>query len=193
MITLHEIDTAPENSRPTLAAVENANGFVPNVFKALANSPSTLNGFAALLGANDNGTLSPTERQIVQLAASIENGGAYCVAGHTTFAESVGVASETIAAVRDGTPLADARYQALVDFTRTLIHARGHVTDSEIAAFVAAGFGQAQILEVIAGVALKTVTNYVGSVFDLPLDVQFAAQAWAPAGNAGNRAVIAAA
>ncbi len=178
MIALHDENTAPESSKPTLAAVHQANGFIPNLFRALANSPSTLNGFAALLQANDGGTLSPAERQIVQIVASIENQGTYCVAGHSTFAENIGMSPETITALREGRQLADKRYQGLADFTRALVRNRGHVTDDHIAAVEASGFGTEQIFEIITGVALKTITNYVGSVFDLPLDVQFQEQAW---------------
>jgi len=183
MIELHDQQTAPEGSKPLLSAVNEANGFTPNVFRALANSPSTLMGFAALLEANDGGTLSPAERQIVQIAASMENRGDYCVAGHSTFAENIGMPIETIAAIRENRQLTDARYQGLVDFTRAMVRDRGHVTGADVAAFEAAGFGSEQIFEVIAAVALKTITNFVGSVFDLPLDLQFEAQAWSPSGD----------
>ena len=140
--------------------------------------PPSLNGFAALLEANDGGTLSPAERQIVQIVASIENQGTYCVAGHSTFAENIGMPPETITAIREGRQLVDERYQGLTDFTRTLVRNRGQVTDDDKAALEAAGFGTEQIFEIIVGVALKTITNYVGSVFELPLDVQFQEQAW---------------
>ncbi len=183
MIELHDENTAPESSRPTLAAVNQANGFTPNMFRALANSPSSLNGFMALLEENDSGTLSPAERQIVQITASIENEGEYCVAGHSTFAERIGMPIETVLAIRQGHPLADKRYQGLVDFTRALVRNRGHVTDNDRASLEASGFRTEQIFEIIVGVALKTITNYVGSVFDFPLDVQFQAQAWVPQRN----------
>jgi uncharacterized peroxidase-related enzyme len=183
MIKLHDQETAPERSKPTLAAVDRANGFTPNLFRALANSPSTLNGFAALLEANDGGTLSPAERQIVQMTASIENQGEYCVAGHSTFAAGIGMPLETIVAIREGRRLADKRYQGLVDFTRVLVRNRGQITDDDKAAFEASGFGTEQMFEVIAGIALKTITNFVGSVFGLPLDAQFQAQAWSPNGD----------
>lgn len=182
MINLHDHHTAPERAKQILAAVNSANGFTPNVFRALANSPSTLAGFTALLEANDGGTLSPMERQIVQLAASIENQGSYCVAGHSAFSASMGLPAEPIEAIRNGRPLADKRYQGLVDFTRALVRNRGHVTDDDRAAFEASGFAAEQIFEVIAGIALKTITNYVSSVFDLPLDPQFQSQAW-PTGD----------
>ena len=180
MIKLHDQESAPEGSKATLAAVNRANGFTPNLFRALANSPSTLNGFAALLEANDGGTLSPAERQIVQLTASVENQGEYCVAGHSAFAAKIGMPDETVMAIREGRQLADKRYRGLVDFTRALVRNRGHVTADDKAAFEASGFSPDQMFEVIAGVALKTITNFVGGVFDLPLDIQFQAQAWPP-------------
>jgi uncharacterized peroxidase-related enzyme len=178
MIALHDQDTAPQGAKPILAAVDRANGFTPNMFRALANSPSTLSGFVAFLEANDGGTLSPMERQIVQLVASIENQGVYCVAGHSSFAQRMGLPVEPIAAIREGRQLSDKRYQGLADFTRAVVRNRGHVTAEDKADFEASGFRAEQIFEVIAGIALKTVTNYVGSVFGLPLDGQFQAQAW---------------
>ena len=183
MIKLYDPDTAPVSSKATLTAVNAANGFTPNMFGALANSPSTLNGFAALVEANDGGTLSPAERQIVQITASMENQGEYCVAGHSTFAARIGMPLETIMAIREYRSLPDKRYQGLVDFTRALVRNRGHVTNDDKAAFEASGFGTEQIFEVIAGVALKTITNFVGSVFDLPIDAQFQAQVWVPNGD----------
>jgi alkylhydroperoxidase family enzyme len=105
------------------------------------------------------------------------------VAGHSAFAARIGMPPDTIAAIRDGRPLPDQRYQALVDFTRVLVRRRGQVTDDDMAALKAAGFGTEQVFEIIAGVALKTITNFVGNVFDLPLDVQFRAQAWSPDGD----------
>ena len=183
MIELHDQETAPESSKATLAAVNRALGFTPNLFRALANSPSTLKGYAALLEAHDGGTLSPAERQIVQLTASLENQCEYCVAGHSAFAARMGLPAETIMAIRQGRQLPDRRYQGLVDFTRALVRCRGHVTDDDKAAFEASGFGTGQIFEVIAGIALKTISNFVNGVFDLPLDRQFQAQAWSARGD----------
>jgi len=178
MIDLHDHDSAPAGAKATLSAVQDALGFTPNLFRALANSPSTLNGYAALLQAHDGGTLSPVERQIVQLAASLENGYPYCIAGHSAFAARMGLAADTIAAIRGGRRLADGRYQGLVDFTRALIRHRGRVSMEDKAAFAAAGFATEQMLEVIAGIALKTISNYVNGVFELPLDDAFQTHAW---------------
>lgn len=178
MIELFDENTAPAASRPILAAVAEANGFIPNMFRALSNAPSTLAGFAAMVDANDGGSLTPLERQIVQVTASVENRGAYCVAGHTTFTENQGLPLASIDAIRNGKPPSDRRHRALADFTRAVVRHRGHVGKSDIHAFRAAGFSDQQLLEVITGIALKTVTNYVSIVFDLPLDGEFQVHAW---------------
>lgn len=178
MIELYDHKNAPEGARPTLAAINERNGFVPNLFRALANSPSTLNGFAALVEANDGGTLSPLERQIVQLIVSVENQAPYCVAGHSAFAAAMNLPADPIVAVREGRPIPDKRLQALANFARALVRRRGHVTEQERTAVEAAGFTDAQMFEVIAGVALKTVTNYVSSAFSLAVDREFAPHSW---------------
>jgi len=180
MIILHDETTAPEPARTTLAAVKQANGFIPNIFRAMANSPASLNGFVAIVGTNDDGTLSPAERQIVQLAASIENESRYCVAGHSTFAESIGMPEDMIAAMRNGDVLDDAKYQVLTDFTKSMVRKRGQISADERAEMHAAGYSSEQIIEVVIGVALKTVTNFMSGAFELPLDGQFQAYEWAP-------------
>ena len=99
-IELHDHESAPEASKAALSAVDEENGFTPNLFRALGSSASTLNGFAAFVQANDGGTLSPAERQIVQLTASVENEGAYCVAGHSAFATKMGVRGRALGRAR---------------------------------------------------------------------------------------------
>lgn len=178
MNLLHTLESAPAKSKETLAAVQQANGFAPNIFKILANSPSTLNGFVAFVSSNDAGTLSPAERQIVQLTASIENNGEYCVAGHSVFADNIGLSTNVVAAIRNRRKIDDPRYQALVEITQSMVRSRGKISDTEVKTFLEAGFTSEQVLEVIVGIALKTVTNFVGSTFDLPLDQQFEHRSW---------------
>lgn len=188
MITLHDETTAPESSRAVLTGVKEANGFIPNLFRALANSPSSLNSFMALLGASDGGILSPAERQIVQITTSMENRAGYCVAGHSTFAGAIGMPFETITAICEGRQLADKRYQGLVDFTRVMVRNCGRIMHKDKVALEASGFGAEHIFEIITCTALKTVTNYVTTVFVLDLDAQFQVQTWTPESSAAKAA-----
>ena len=101
------------DSRSALDGVEEAIGFVPNLFATLAQQPGVVEAFIALDAAFSSTTLTPEERQAVQISASVENGGSYCVAGHTQFSRKLGVPEPTLAALRASEPVDDARLDAL--------------------------------------------------------------------------------
>jgi hypothetical protein len=56
----------------------------------------------------------------------------------------------------------------------------GFVSNEDTADFLAAGYTQAQILEVILGVTFKTLSNYTNHIAETPLDAAFAPNAWSP-------------
>lgn len=85
---------------------------------------------------------------------------------------------ENIEALRNGTPLADIKLQALRHFTQQMVKARGWVEDSEIEAFLTAGYSKQQVLEVILGIAIKVMHNYTNHIAKTPLDKQFEPNIW---------------
>lgn len=175
--------TAPtlpaSGSQEVLNAVADNVGFVPNLFSTMAQQPGVVEAFAALDGAFSETSLSPIERQVIQLAASVTNDGRYCVAGHTVFGRSIGMPEQAISAIRSGGKVADERLSALHVFAGRLIQSRGHVTAEETNALLKSGFSEVQMMEIIMGVTVKTFTNYVDSVMHLKLDEKFASAAWA--------------
>ncbi len=168
--------TVPEASRPMLEAVRRAFGFVPNLFATLANSPTTLHGYTALDGIWAKGTLTSLERQLVLLTASTENACEYCSAAHSTVAKMLRADALTVNAVRTGGPLADTKLNALVALTRELVSERGHARQQTIDAFLAAGYTAPQVLEVLVGIALKTISNYLNHINPTELDAAFSAE-----------------
>ena len=172
-------NSSPQSaSQDTLEAVAENVGFVPNLFKTLAQQPGVVEAFVALDEAFSNTSLTPVERQAVLLAASVENVGRYCVAGHTTFSRTIGMAESSIEDIRSADAVDDERLEALRIFVRHLIQNRGHTTREEADAFVQSGFAREQILDVIMGVTLKTFSNYVDSTMQIPLDEQFQQGRW---------------
>jgi hypothetical protein len=69
--TLQTIESAPEESRPTLQALQQSLGFLPNVIATMANSPVLLNGFAGSFGSFHGGSLNEIERQVVLLTNAV--------------------------------------------------------------------------------------------------------------------------
>lgn len=184
MFKQHSTATAPEESRSGLEAVNNALGFVPNLFATMAESPVALNGYLGLDAVLANGTLTAAERQVVQTAVSSANGCAYCTAAHSTFATRLRAPRDAIAAARGDGRASDPRTDALVQFIQSVVRTRGHIAPEELEAFMEAGFTAAQALEVVAHIGLKTISNYIDGFARIPLDAAFQAWAWHPVPSA---------
>jgi alkylhydroperoxidase family enzyme len=75
-----------------------------------------------------------------------------------------------IAALRSGTPLPDARLEALHRYTGLVVRQRGWVSDEDTDAFLAAGFTRRNVLEVILAVATKVMSNYTNHIAHTQLD-----------------------
>lgn len=179
--TTHTTETAPEAAKERLEAVRKVYGFIPNLLATMAEAPALLNAYTTLSGIFDQASFSPTERQIVLLTTSYLNGCEYCVAAHSGIAGRQSVPQDVIDAIRNNTPIADAKLEALRSFTRTVVESRGWPTEADVAAFVAAGYGRQQMLEVVLGVGVKTLSNYTNHIAETPLDAAFAPLAWTKA------------
>ena len=118
-----------------LASIQKGFGFVPNLMATFANSPTVLEGYLAMDAVWEKGTFSPSERQLIFLAASVENECRYCTAAHSTIAKGMlHVAPEIVTAIREGTALPDAKLDALAGLTREIVRERGHVSPEAIQA-----------------------------------------------------------
>lgn len=178
--TQYSIATAPAGSQPLLQQVQKSLGFVPNLYATFAESPAVLGGYIALEASLAKGALSAIERQLVEIAVSVANDCAYCVAAHSTLAGMVRARPEVVAAVRNGTPIGEPKLDALITFTLLVARTKGFVSEAAIGAFLAPGYTKAQLLEVVGHVGLKTIANYINSMAETPLDTAFQPQQWAP-------------
>jgi uncharacterized peroxidase-related enzyme len=177
---LHTIDSAPAGSASILDAANKGLGFVPNLYAHLAESPAALQAYKQLGSLLEQSAFTPQEQQAILIAVSVENGCEYCVAAHSFIARNmVKVANETISALRNKQPLPNPKLNALVSFATAVVRERGWVANSQaLKEFFAAGYTQQHALEVVLGVAMKTLSNYANHLTDTPLDAAFAGEAW---------------
>lgn len=175
---VHTRESAPEASRPLLDAAQQKFGMVPNLMGILATAPAALGSYLAVTGELEGSSLTPVEQQTVLIATSAENRCEYCVSVHSAVAGMVKMPPEALEALRARRDPEDARLGALARFTRHVVDARGWVDGGELGAFLAAGFGEQQVLEVVTGVALKTISNYTNHIAGTPLDGAFESQRW---------------
>ncbi len=176
---VHSNETAPEGSRPILAAAQKKFGFVPNLIRVLAEAPAAAKAYTTVMDIFESSSLSDAEKQTILLSASFVNECGYCIAAHSTIASMKKVPAEIIEALHSGTTLPDAKLDALAVLTRSIVETRGWPAEAAKEAFFAAGYGTAEYQEVIVGVALKTISNYVNHAADTPLDPAFEAHKWA--------------
>jgi len=161
---------APQASRESLEAVNSLLGSVPNLFRIVANSPQTLEGYLGLNGALSNGSLDARTRERIALAVAEINGCNYCLAAHQYLGSNLaGLSAAEIEANRRGTS-SDEKAAAAVSFAVSIVNNRGKVSDREVGVVRAAGYSDAEIVEIVGHVALNTLTNYVNEVLGTEID-----------------------
>src|SRR5262245_27621661 len=167
---VHTVESAPEPSRQALQALKQGLGFIPNLAVSMAESPVLVNGIVGAMGNFQGGSFTAGERQVLLLSNAVANRCAWAVAFYSTAAAKEGVERGAIAAIRERRRPEDARLGALWALTSGLIEKRGNLEPADLEAFWRAGFGPAQVLEVIAGLAVSVMANYAGNITKPPLE-----------------------
>lgn len=159
-----------------------AGGWLPNMYGNMANSPGLLQtyleGYDRFRSAPG---FTPVEQEVVFLTVSRFNECTYCMAAHSFVGDRVsGVPLEVTDAIRADAAIPDARLEALAAFTRALLVGRGRPSGEEAAAFLAAGYGEGQMLDIILAISVKVLSNYTNRLFQTSVDDTFAERSWSP-------------
>lgn len=156
-------------SVPLLAAVKAKLGVVPNLMRTFAQSPAVLEAYLGFSSTLAKGVLPAPVREQLALAVGEANGCEYCLSAHTLMGKGAGLTPDAILAARHG-EAADPKVTALLRFANDVVTARGRVSDEQLAAARAAGATDAELVEVVAHVALNTLTNYTNNVAQTVVD-----------------------
>jgi uncharacterized peroxidase-related enzyme len=180
---LHDAATAPARSAEILADVQKTWGFVPNLHRVLAESPAALEAYATLWNLAEKTSFTPVERNVAYLSIIYENECTYCMAGHSNLSRMAKVDDAAIAAVREGRPIADAKLEALRRFAALVTRNRGVVSQADVDAFKAAGYGNQAILDLLVLEATKLISNYTNHLAQTPLDAFMKGAEWKAPGK----------
>lgn len=184
--TLHlppqDIENSSPRAKEVLEKALQQVGFIPNMYAYMVNAPGLLDTY--LFGYNRFRTesgLTPVEQEVVFLTISRENGCHYCVAAHSVIADKFSnVPPEVTDAIRNGTEISDTRLNALSRITKVMLNTRGRPCKSEVAAFIAAGYKETDVLSILLAISVKTISNYANHLFETPLDDMFKPRKWEP-------------
>jgi uncharacterized peroxidase-related enzyme len=167
---LIEAEKANGKASELLSQVERALGLVPNMTKAMANSPALLAGYLQLSGALSQGVLSPAVREQLAIATAQINGCEYCLSAHTYVGRELAKVDEAdLEKARRGESN-DPHAAALLALSNAIVLNKGKVDASTLDAARAAGVTEQEIGEVVGHIALNTMTNFFNIVAEVPND-----------------------
>lgn len=174
----HDLETAPEASKPLLENSQKAFGRLPGLHKVMAESPQALEGYQVLHRLFTETAFDADEMTVVWQTINVEHECHYCVPAHTGIAKRMKVSDDITNALRDETPLPSAKLEALRTFTLQMLRERGNVTEAQMQTFFDAGYGHRAVLDIILGLAQKVMSNYTNHVAETPLDEPVKPFAW---------------
>lgn len=175
---VHDETSAPEAGKPLLEHSKKANGRIPGLHGVMAEAPGLLEGYGVLHQLFLNSSFNKDELTVVWQTVNVEHNCHYCVPAHTAMAKGMQVDDAITDALRHETPLPNAHLEALRSFTLSMLRGRGNVDDSELQAFLDAGFTRRQILEVVLGIAQKVMSNYTNHLAQTPIDEVVSKYEW---------------
>jgi uncharacterized peroxidase-related enzyme len=168
-ITIPAYEDTPDAAKPLLDAVNAQLGVIPNLFRLVALSPAALEGLLGLNGALGK-TLDVKTRERIALTVAQANGCDYCLSAHSYLAANLAKLDEAEIAANRAGHSNDARADAAVVFARRVAETKGHVGEADLAAVKLAGFSEAEIVEIVANVAVNVLTNFVNNVAETDID-----------------------
>src|SRR5882724_9850923 len=154
MQTIQPIQTenASVEVKRLLEAVGAEYGLIPNMMKAMAQSPSALEGYLRFSSALSGGALDPKFREKIALVVAQANGCEYSLAAHTASAGRLGLIGGEILASREAwSP--DPKTSAGLKFARDIVISGGDSPAEDLRQLRQAGYSDGEIVEIIANVA----------------------------------------
>ncbi len=147
-------------------------GFVPNLYAFFAKNETALADYLTL--QNRKSTLRPKEREVINLVTSQINGCRYCQSAHTVLGKMHGFTEEQILEIRKGNTSFDHRLAALAQFTASVVTHRGRATQEHKEVFFAAGYTEAQMIDVVMVIGDKIISNYLHNLTGFEIDFPLA-------------------
>jgi uncharacterized peroxidase-related enzyme len=173
-----ELEAADPKAKPVLEKAKAQVGFIPNMYKGMVNFPELLDTY--LDGYNrfrKASTFNPVEQELILLTVSRVHGCNYCTAAHSMIADRSKMPADVLQAIRSGGPIRDAKLSALRAFVQKMVESRGLPSRADAAAFLAAGYSDRHMLEVILAISVKVISNFSNHLFHTEIDQPFAGYA----------------
>ncbi len=168
-LTAIDPGVATGKTKELLDGVKAALGVTPNLMRTLANSPAALEAYLGFNSALGRGRLSAKLREQIAVAVAEANECEYCLSAHSAIGKKMGLSENDLLASRQWTS-PDPKVAAALKFAHAIVSRRGQVSDQEVNRVRQAGYGDGEIAEIVANVALNIFTNYFNLVAETTVD-----------------------
>lgn len=164
------IDETAGSTRRLLDSAIHEHGAPSNMVKTMAHSPLALEGYLKFRRSLAAGRLSPELREQIALTVAQTTLCDYSLAWHAAQAVRLGLTNDEVRAARDARS-GDDKTAAALRFARDLITRSGDCSTVELRE---SGYGEAEVIDLVAQVALYVFENYFNAVAqteaETPLD-----------------------
>ncbi|MET3107503.1 putative peroxidase-related enzyme [Oxalobacteraceae bacterium GrIS 2.11] len=167
-VTVPTYDQVSPANQALMDNLKKALTFVPNLYATFAHSETALGTYLTLQNAKSS--LSPKAREVINLVVSEVNACKYCLAAHTVVGKMVGFTEEQVLQIRAGTASFDPRLDALAKLVKNVALTRGHTDKSILQGFFDAGWTEGNLVDVMMVIGDKTISNYLHSTTEIPVD-----------------------
>ena len=157
-----------ENNQAIFDNLNKALGFVPNLYATYAYSDTALENY--LNFANAKTSLTAKEKEVVNLAVSQVNDCIYCLSAHTAIGKMNGFTDEQILELRAGYSTVNDKLDALARLAKNVTENRGRTNEAVLENFFNVGYAKGQLIDTISLVGDKTISNYIHSTTQIPVD-----------------------
>lgn len=161
-----------ETNQAIFDNLQNAIGFVPNLYAYLAKNETALGD--ALTLQNRKSTLHGKEREVINLVTSQANNCQYCLSAHSALSQSLGFSNEQILEIRSGKASFDNRLDVLAKLTASVVENRGKADQEVVENFFDAGYSEANLIDMVIIIGDKIMSNFLHNITKLPVDFPLA-------------------
>lgn len=177
-LKVHDIESAPEESKPFLQKSVKAFGMIPGLHGILASAPGILEAYQTLHQLFVDSSFNNEELTVVWQTINVEHECHYCIPAHTGIAHMMKVDPALTEALRNRTVMPTERLQVLHETTLSIVRNRGNISEEELNRFYATGYTERQVLEIILGLSQKVISNYSNHIANTPVDAPFQKFTW---------------
>jgi uncharacterized peroxidase-related enzyme len=170
-LSVPNLESATGPTAEIYSQIKKGVGNVPNTFAAIgAHGPAALKAMMSADAVLAAGALSRRDQETIKLVLSAVAGCDYCVAAHSLLGKLAGLKPDELKKIRNGEPTGDAKRDALIRFVRTLAQTSGTVRNDDFAAIKAAGYSDAQLVDISLAFATIVFTNVFNRINDTDVD-----------------------